>query len=171
MRWSNHKIVTAAGVYALTGNVVPTIIASAGSVFPDSIEFVFGLRHRGATHYPYIYLGCLGWLWFWLQHNSTYPAYILFYFCLGAICHLLEDLMSRSGLPLRTPGGKPWGFGFYIIHTTSEFKVVMVSLGILVGIGVLRGYYSGACIQIAVQQMTQFTVGLVRAWQPVLITH
>lgn len=56
----NHKIVTGATVFFLTGHIVPAMMAMLGSTFPDRIEGLgiwlpWHLKHRKNSHYWVFY--------------------------------------------------------------------------------------------------------------------
>ena len=38
MKWRNHRLVTGAAVFLLTGHILPVFIAVKGSVIPDAVE-------------------------------------------------------------------------------------------------------------------------------------
>lgn len=65
MKWRNHRFVTAAAVFAMSGHLLPTALAMYGSVFPDSIEgddygsLMWMQNHRGMSHLLSIYVGLL----------------------------------------------------------------------------------------------------------------
>lgn len=67
MTWRNHRIVTFSVIYVLTGNVLWSILAAAGSTIPDHIEFLMyktpsKWQHRKWTHWfvPYLMLAIVG---------------------------------------------------------------------------------------------------------------
>lgn len=81
VKWISHKIITGAAVYAITGNIVATIPAIAGSIFPDVIEGMpdttdeskyneWRKQHRKLSHWFVIYLhGAVVFLF--LAYNSN----------------------------------------------------------------------------------------------------
>lgn len=69
MKWRNHRFVTGAIVFSMSGHLLPTAIAMYGAVFPDAIEgddytnlYMYQLNHRRTSHLLSIYvvlLACL----------------------------------------------------------------------------------------------------------------
>lgn len=134
MRWYSHKVTTASLVYAVTGGDLPaTAAAMAGSIAPDAIEITAcGLiPHRTITHWPYPYLVVALGLWLLsLTQTSGLVAWYAMFFPIGALLHLAEDALSKSGIPLRGPFGKRTGLGTY--KTFSLFSEQAVVLAIII---------------------------------------
>jgi len=121
MRWVSHKPVTAGFVYAVTGDLSATIFATAGCIVPDALEHPFGplIKHRGLTHLWPLY--AVPSVIFYL--GSTYFGYFeLFYismFFVGALLHLFEDGLSKSGVSLWPFKGR-FAANLYKTFTFSE---------------------------------------------------
>lgn len=143
MRWVNHKLVTLSVVYGLTGGVIASFSAMSGAHLPDMLEMKGLVKHRTYTHWIYpwgvmilVLLGLLLWFKSWL-------IYIMFYVAIGGMLHLVEDFMSKSGLPFGHPEGKTFGLGLYITKGEGE---EMTALGLAVLFGILawgRGFFAG----------------------------
>ena len=124
MRWVNHKPVTAAIVYAATGDILAAAIAMVSSVVPDLIEHPFmGLiKHRGMTHLwpfyliPFIVLVSLG------------HFYLAMFFG-GAFLHLVEDGLSISGVRI-WPFEKHFALKLYRTFGISEYVTAAVLIGL-----------------------------------------
>lgn len=57
MKWKSHQAVTAATVYAATGDVLAAILAMQGSIWPDAVEMKLPfLRHRALSHWWPVYV-------------------------------------------------------------------------------------------------------------------
>lgn len=128
--------------YALAGNPIPAAISMWSSSLPDRLEMVFGLRHRTITHWPYIPLALLlGCYWVAGHQRLSAVVYCALFVMVGYICHLFEDLLSKSGIPLGSPYGSPTGLDLYKTNTSSE-PVALVSL---VGLSLVVAYGKGFC--------------------------
>jgi len=157
MEWKTHRITTFATVFALTGSIPATAIATASSALPDVLEgkvlivvafcSAFGLsgslpgaliaaavaavveikylQHRTLTHYPWIFIVPAALLWRQMQTTGGYIAYTVFFILVGYILHLIQDFMSKSGIPLFHPYKQSRGLRLYVTHTPSEFTVAM----------------------------------------------
>jgi membrane-bound metal-dependent hydrolase YbcI (DUF457 family) len=64
-----------------------------------------------------------------MQIGGGYVAYITFFILIGYLFHLLEDMFSKSGIPLVTPSGKSTGLRLYITHTPCEDLVALSMVG------------------------------------------
>lgn len=124
MRWVSHKPVTAAIVYAATGDLLASAVAMVGSVVPDLIEYPFmGLiRHRGITHLWPLYVIPFSGL-IYLGH------YYLAMFFGGAFLHLVEDGLSISGVQL-WPSKKHFALKLYKTFGISEYLTAAVLIGL-----------------------------------------
>jgi hypothetical protein len=124
MRWVSHKPVTAAIVYAATGDLQASAIAMVGSVVPDLIEYPFmGLiKHRGITH-----------LWpLYLLPFAALVALGHFYLAMffgGAFLHLIEDGLSISGVRI-WPLKKHFALKLYRTYGISEYVTAAVLVGL-----------------------------------------
>lgn len=100
MRWRNHKIVTGLAIYSLTGGFLSAGVAAVGSILPDVLEVGGILKHRSITHWPYPYMAAAAVVYFWQWRNSSIIPYLLYFFVLGMVMHLLLDGLSKSGIPV-----------------------------------------------------------------------
>lgn len=144
MRWHNHKLVTFSVVYAATGGLVPSLCAMSGSVLPDVLEIGGLIKHRTVTHWPYPYLAALIIMFAMNSLINSVFTYMMFFVVLGAVMHLLEDVLSIGGLPFgKTPTSNYYGLGIYRTHSWSEEGTM---LGFVVAFMLLawaRGFWSG----------------------------
>lgn len=129
MLGASHAIMSFAFVYGVTGRVLPASVASAGAIFPDSIErIVCGRRwmkyHRKWSHWfpPYL---ALAWLTGKYLEANPFPgliesiggdlyvpvgpksitattAFFLFWWLVGCLLHLAEDAFFGP-MPLLVP--------------------------------------------------------------------
>ncbi|HON93711.1 MAG TPA: metal-dependent hydrolase [Methanoregulaceae archaeon] len=164
MTWVGHKISTFSGVYALTNKPLLAVGIALFSHLPDLVEFGIGKlvfrRHRGMSHSI--------WLWFavgcGLYLLSYYPDVVLLGNYLkkigyarwwlvipvvGAMCHLLGDAMSNSGIPLW--GGKRLALRLYITGTSREAFIVLLFVAAAVVTAMLRGGMKGLTTAIALR--------------------
>lgn len=127
MRWINHQTTTALLVYAGTGNLSAATVATIGSVLPDAMEFPLRgfAKHRGLSHYPYLYGAAAASAWYVWWFGANLLAYYIFMMLLGALIHLLEDAMSPRGIHWGLPSGKRRGLGLYQPFAPSEYLVAM----------------------------------------------
>lgn len=142
MQWKNHRLTTFAVTYAMTGSFPATAIATASSMLPDVLEVKL-VRHRTLTHYPWIFLIPVVFMWKAMHHSPGYVLYITFFIMFGYVCHLGEDFLSKSGLPLLSPSGKHTGCGLYVTHTSSE-RVVAIAI---VACAAVYSWYNGLLSQ------------------------
>lgn len=142
MQWKNHRITTCAVTYALTGSFPATAIATASSMLPDVLEMKL-LKHRTMTHYPWVFLIPIVLMWSAMQHSPGYTLYTAFFIFFGYLCHLAEDFMSKSGIPLVSPFGEPTGLGLYVTHAPSEFRVALI----IVALAVAYSWHNGLLTQ------------------------
>ncbi|MEM1667516.1 MAG: metal-dependent hydrolase [Thermofilaceae archaeon] len=150
MKWINHKAITFATVYYLTGNVFYSLISAIGAVFPDWIEgFDYSnpnwkKRHRTYSHWWVLYISILliVTLGFMLKFqlslssvkevitskvvildNITYLFYgAFFWFIVGCFFHIIQDAFTGS-IPVFSPNKKVrW---FRISRTGTIWEYVM----------------------------------------------
>lgn len=130
MIWKSHHLVTAAGVFAVTGNPLAAIIASSSATFPDlwEMESLGMIKHRTFTHwFPIylvpligllIYLHITGGLWyslrdlFWFMDHLPMAEFFvvmmlnaLVWILIGCLCHIAEDLLTGY-VPFKTPSDR-----------------------------------------------------------------
>lgn len=116
MKWTSHKILTGAIVFAFTGNAMASIFAAAGSILPDAIETQNRANrnnHRKISHWfvPYLlgFLYLQGILEYYQFRNLQWDlvlietldyrmaillgTWIISMFLLGACLHIFEDAL------------------------------------------------------------------------------
>jgi len=132
MRWINHQLTAFGITFLVTGNTLYAIVATAGSVLPDWIEFqpLSPFRkHRGVSHSIFLWIAAyasisLIWVTF-LENLLIVFTYVSFLF-LGALLHLLTDAASMGGIPLLKQ--KQVALGLYKTYGASEYIVVVAVL-------------------------------------------
>jgi len=167
MQWKNHRLTTCAIVYSLTGSIPATAIATASSVLPDVMEArllknISLVKHRTLTHYPWLYLVPAVILWRLLQSGPNYVGYLVFFILVGCLCHLAEDFMSRSGIPLLTPGGKHTGLNFYITKCPSEGFAALAIIALALLYDWRQGMITQGYLTQAANNTASFFTGLIR---------
>jgi len=163
MQWKNHRLTTCAVTYALTGSFPATAIATASSMLPDVLELKL-LKHRTLTHYPWIPIASAILMWHSMQSAPGYVTYILFFVLIGYIGHLVEDFLSKSGIPVLSLSRKV-GCGLYVTHNPSE---QVVALGIVAGAilyGWINGLFTQAYLMEAANNMAIFLTGMVQHYK------
>jgi inner membrane protein len=140
MRWHSHKLVTFTTVYAVTGGILSAITAASASLLPDVFEMGGILKHRGASHWPYPFFLLALILFITCCLTTSLWPYFAFYLFVGISLHLLEDSLSKSGIPWRHPFGEPKGAGFYITGTGSEKILVLILTTIFLLLAYFRGF-------------------------------
>ena len=155
MKWKNHRAVTAAACFALSGHLLPVIISIAGSTFPDNCEGSnfnspeWKKNHRTISHYwpIYAFIFLLSFFFlnnsvvfafpFWMMRVDTLLmiGYLFFFalqwFSFGALLHILEDLPC-GGVPLITPYKRNGHRLFYVGSDTENifaFGIICICLG------------------------------------------
>jgi membrane-bound metal-dependent hydrolase YbcI (DUF457 family) len=140
MRWQNHKVCTVCMVFAVGGRVLPAILAGLGSVLPDLLEAGL-VRHRTLTHwFPLYFVAAL--IFVPMARVFFWPAgLVVACLLLGCLCHLVQDGLSRGGVPLFTPDGRRFGACLYVTRTITETFVVagIVAISLLVAFN--RGFF------------------------------
>ncbi|APG23945.1 metal-dependent hydrolase [Syntrophotalea acetylenica] len=140
MRWQNHKICTVCIVFAAVGRILPAIVAGFGSVLPDLLEAGL-VRHRTLTHWTPFYI-ITGVIMVPMARAFFLPAGLVTAFLiLGCLCHIVQDGLSRGGVPLFTPNGRRFGAGFYITRTITETLVVSGIMAISLLVAADKGYF------------------------------
>ncbi|NPA39347.1 MAG: hypothetical protein GXO57_02750 [Thermodesulfobacteria bacterium] len=121
MRWKTHKVITGFIVFTYSKEVIATISAILGSVFPDAIEFlVYGRKiplwkHRTLFHWLFLYALILVLIFLNTPYGvlratcinlRIHPgtigrvpirilgSYLIFWFVIGAMLHILEDAIT-----------------------------------------------------------------------------
>ncbi|HEY6874222.1 MAG TPA: hypothetical protein VI298_15970 [Geobacteraceae bacterium] len=141
MRWQYHKLTTGAAIYAVTGGYVPTLMAMLGSIMPDLLEMGI-VRHRTATHWPppWFVLGVGAYGTCWLFPNIW--LYLSFFIFTGALFHLVEDYLSVTGIPFRSPGSPRRGAGLYVTGAMSEALLALSATGLFLISAWDRGFFA-----------------------------
>ena len=141
MKWKSHQAVTAATVYAATGDVLAAILAMQGSIWPDAVEMKLPfLRHRALSHWWPVYvlpmtlcyflvLSKLGFFpdpWmatkFILSGGFSFPLVLgelFFWSLLGALLHIPEvypDHAAGSALEVLPSLLRRFAKGNYLRH-------------------------------------------------------
>lgn len=146
MTWKSHRITTFAILYALTGNPVPAAVATLSCTLPDRME-AWWMKHRGITHWPVIPVALMFLLYWHISTSTSIGAsYLILYVVMGYVCHIFEDLLSRSGVPLLTPGSHPVGLDLYKTKTLSELAAVLMLLSVSGLIALQKGFLSVAYV-------------------------
>lgn len=162
MRWRNHKIVTGLAIYSITGGFLSAGLAALGSILPDVLEAGGLIRHRAVTHWPYPYLVVAAAVYLWQLRNPSILPYLLYFFVLGVVMHLLIDGLSKSGIPI---GGKPSdghriALDLYRTFTPSEEITAAGLMVIFIVVAYSRGFLSGEHIRLEVNLVAQLVGAL-----------
>ena len=131
MKWKNHRMLTGSVAFALTGHVIPMMLAMTGSTLPNQVEgseydsVDWYLAHRTWSHFwplwmtpcalSYWYLGSLSLhvdrsvpellrlaLDYPITIGMPWALYAIFWVTAGALLHILED-MPCGGVPIWKP--------------------------------------------------------------------
>ncbi len=162
MKWRNHRLVTGAVIFALSGHMLPTALAVYGSVFPDAIEgddynnLMWQQSHRGLSHLLSIYIGLLillqmyfGKLVYFLNQSeiSTMVQYSLEtkdpkpMFLLAGYCatwFLIGCVMHMiedlfcGGVPIFETD-KRYGYQLFYVNTPRENIIAFVIVAVMIG--------------------------------------
>jgi membrane-bound metal-dependent hydrolase YbcI (DUF457 family) len=142
MVWYNHKLVTLTAVYAVTGGALSAITAASASLLPDVFELGGVFKHRGASHWPYPYLVVASILYEISCMTTSLWPFFAFYLLVGASLHLVEDSLSKSGIPWKSPFGPTKGASLYYTGTGSEHILVLVLIIIFLLISHFRDFFT-----------------------------
>jgi membrane-bound metal-dependent hydrolase YbcI (DUF457 family) len=129
MRAGSHKLfntAVAANVlsFCYRGHTLESIILAIGlclfSSFPDSIEDIFRLKHRGKSHALEIYGGVALLCWIGIEfYSSLYWIWFVFFgMTAGSILHIVADMFSVRGVDVFDYRVR---FGLYSTGTKSEY--------------------------------------------------
>lgn len=154
MKWISHKILTGSIVYAITGNSLAAIFASAGSIIPDAIEGFpdennyssWRKNHRKISHWLPIYLTFFIVLfpisyfhfsdlsdiiqYLSCQHPYLFLAYGISFMALGACFHILEDAICGK-VPSLNPQ-KKIGIKLFYVGSIKEYTYIFpISMALL----------------------------------------
>lgn len=142
MKWRNHKLVTFSVVYSITGSLVSSLSAMAGSVLPDMMEIGGVVRHRTVTHLLFAWMVICAFFWFWLRSKgfTSTSLFITFFCTAGATLHVIEDALSYGGVPIFLPYGRKVGLGIYKTDTIGEELMVLGLVLVFSGFSYKQGY-------------------------------
>lgn len=161
MQWKNHRITTCAVTYALTGSFPATAIATASSMLPDVLEMKL-VKHRTMTHYPWIVLVPVVLMWQAMHQAPNYFLYVLFFVLFGYLCHLIEDFLSRSGIPLMSPFGRHIGCNLYVTHAPSERLTALGIVAAALAYSWHKGLFAQDYLMAAANNMAMLIMGMVK---------
>ena len=99
MKWTNHQVVGYALAYAVTGNLLLSLVSLPMSIMPDAIEggpTLKLLKHRSWSHNVLLW-GALSLLAYFTlpSHRPLVTAAIV-----GVASHFLCDSLTMSGIPI-----------------------------------------------------------------------
>lgn len=162
MRWRNHKIVTGLAIYSLTGGFLSAGVAAVGSILPDVLEVGGILKHRSITHWPFPYMAAAAVVYFWQWRNSSIIPYLLYFFILGIVMHLLLDGLSKSGIPvgLSPSVDKRIAMNIYKTFTPSEDITAAGLVVIFIATAYFRGFLGGEHIRLEVEMISRLVAAL-----------
>lgn len=160
MQWKNHRLTTCALTFVLTGSFPATAIATAASALPDVLELKL-VKHRTLTHYPWLPVFPAVLMWRAMQNEPGYILYIIFFILVGYICHLAEDFLSNSGIPLWSPFGKSTGCHLYVTHSSSEGVATFAVVAMAAMYGWRNGLFTQAYLMQAADNLAVFLTGMV----------
>ena len=125
MLWKSHKILSGAIAYTMGLPVEGIALVMVGSVFPDSVEYVFRSKHRGIFHFWLIYF-IVFLLAFFKGFSPVYLNFVLKWFSFGCLLHILEDSMSKTGVPIFLGMKKRLKLKLYSTGRASEYVLLFV---------------------------------------------
>ena len=163
MRWRNHKIVTGLAIYSITGGFLSASVAAVGAILPDILEIGGLVKHRTITHWPYPYLGTAAVVYLWQNHNPSIIPYVIYYFVLGVVMHLLLDGLSISGIPVGSSpsSDKRIALAVYKTSTPSEEITAAGLMLIFLATSYFRGFLGAGHVQLEVSLVTKLAGAVV----------
>ena len=156
MRWRNHKIVAGLAIYSITGGFLSAGVAAVGAILPDVLELGGLLKHRSITHWPYPYLAVAALVYLWQWRNPSIIPYLLYFFILGVVTHLLLDGLSKSGIPVGSSpsADRRIALDIYKTFTPSEEITAAGLMLIFLAAAYSRGFLGGEHIQLEVRMIS-----------------
>lgn len=132
-----------------------------GAIVPDVLEVGGLLKHRAITHWPYPYMAAAALVYLWQWRNPSIIPYLLYFFILGVVMHLLLDGLSKTGIPVgSTPAAnRRIALNIYTTFTPSEDITAAGLMVIFLATAYFRGFLGGEHIQLEVKMI----LGLVAA--------
>ena len=123
MTWKSHRVITFATVFLLTGDIVPSIAATCGSVFPDWIEGpIWKYWHRKYSHWIVFYLPFMAAFYAVRNYNIIFT--FLFWLFVGMGLHIVEDSVCGP-IPVWSPTKKKKVLPrLFYVGTTGEYLFV-----------------------------------------------
>lgn len=130
MTWIGHGVLAGVVTYSINAPPVGIGLAVIASSWPDRVESFGGLRHRGVSHWPGLWIGMLILSEFVREPFSV----MLFWFGTGSLLHLLGDMLTPTGIPLILPFSRMRGIGLFKTGSLGEmlFLAVTVALFIII---------------------------------------
>ena len=135
MTWKSHRVTALTAALAL-GVPLPVLpVVWLGATFPDRMEMIFGMEHRGWSHSLLVWLSLF--IFFYYAYLPRYFIFVLG-FVLGSFVHILTDSFSVGGVPLYK---KKYclAAGFYRTGEASEYVTALVWSLVMVGFLALKG--------------------------------
>lgn len=123
MKHFNHRIITTGAIVIAGVDLSGVASAMVGSTLPD-LDLRLGIPHRTLTHWWILYAG-LAAVSEVLPLPSVPPLanHVVYWLCIGALFHILEDSVTPSGVPLLLPFGK--NFSFNLSRTGGKLEYVL----------------------------------------------
>lgn len=127
-----HKIITM-GSLLLAGAPLEVIVGGGvGSTLPD-LDKKIGIAHRTWTHWWPLYILPGGFFLFLLYFRNLDPssATILRFslgLVLGGLLHILEDSITKMGIPVFSPNGKRFSLS---LTTSGGVLEKIIALGVI----------------------------------------
>ena len=137
MKWKNHQVVGYALAYAVTGDLLLSLISLPMSVLPDAIEGVPKLKflkHRGWSHNVLLWGAfCLIAYFAFPSHRTLVTAAII-----GLASHFLCDCLTMSGMPIWK--NKALKLKLFVTGSVAEY---IIAYGTLAAAFCYRQFYRG----------------------------
>jgi membrane-bound metal-dependent hydrolase YbcI (DUF457 family) len=154
LKLHNHAILTTCIVYSVTGNMIGTCAAAAGSLLPA----VAGAKHHRYSHFIWPWVLVTGLAWYLLRavEYRSLPLYIAFFLLSGAVLHILTDVLGDAGIPALSPEGEKYALGLYKSGTRWETITLMGLLAVFGGFAFLQGYLSAVHVLTQLKLLAQF---------------
>ena len=154
MKKISHRVITGSLMLAMQSRPEAVIGAVVGSMMPD-IDIKLGIAHRTWTHWWPMYAVPM-FVITSMDHENAFQTYmgqeistLLFWMCVGALLHLLEDSLTVMGIPMITPvpapeaNGVPWltrkrRFSLGITHTGGILEYLIMVIVLVVAVVVIK---------------------------------
>ena len=194
MKWTSHRLITTAAVFALTIKPVPCVFAYIGSTMPDAFEFSLpstSPKHRTHSHW-WVYYAAAALIsycvmsFYKIDICSPFTAGIMryyqrgwpnaiaaaalihppvFWLCVGSLFHLAEDIVTAP-IPIWSPTKKVKIMRrWFYMGSKKEYYFACAVCAVFLLIGLIRCGYLSDGLPHDLAQMKSSLLALIARWR------